>query len=87
MDATNCLMGLFPCAKLVRLCRRTKKFWPGHETMFKKNHFNLEVKGQGNKKDTNVRDILSHGDTRICQIWYVYVEEQRNCGPDTNMHK
>ena len=26
----------------------------------------------------NVHNMLSHGDTPLCQIWYAYVQEQDN---------
>ena len=47
--------------------------------MWKKTYnVDLKVKGQGHIEVMNVPDTLFNGDTAICQIWYAFIEEQKN---------
>ena len=41
------------------------------------------TKSQGQTQVMNVFDILSHGDTLMCQIWYDYVKGQKSCALNT----
>ena len=35
----------------------------------------------------NVRNILSYGDTPMCQIWKANVKPKQSYGSDTNQHR
>jgi hypothetical protein len=49
---------------------------------FKKQLFDLEVKGQGPTKVITVCDTLPYGDAPIYQISLTYLERQKCYGPD-----
>ena len=50
--------------------------------LFKKQLFDLEVKGQGPTKVMMVRDTLSYGHAPTYQISLTYLERQKFYGPD-----
>ena len=50
--------------------------------LFKKQLFDLEVKGQGPKKVMTVRDTLPYGHAPTYQISLTYLERQKCYGPD-----
>ena len=54
--------------------------WPGQENtilLFKKQLFDLEVKGQGPTKVITVRDIPPYGHASTYQISLTYLERQK----------
>ena len=50
--------------------------------LFKKQLFELEVKGQGPTKVITVRDTLPYGHAPTYQISLTYLERQKRYGPD-----
>ena len=50
--------------------------------LFKKQLFDLEVKGQGPTKVITVRDIPPYGHAPTYQISLTYLERQKSYGPD-----
>jgi hypothetical protein len=50
--------------------------------LFKKQLFDLEVKGQGPTKVITVRDTLPYGHAHTYQISLTYLERQKSYGPD-----
>ena len=48
-----------------------KRYGPDTKRCQKPYKFDLEVKVQGRMWIMNVRDTSSHGDTPMCQIWYM----------------
>ena len=50
--------------------------------LFKKQLFDLEVKGQGPTKVITVRDTPSYGHAPTYQISFTYLERQKSYGPD-----
>ena len=50
--------------------------------LFKKQLFDLEVKGQGPTKVITVRDTPPYGHTPTYQISLTYLERQKSYGPD-----
>ena len=50
--------------------------------LYKKQLFDLEVKGQGSTKVITVRDTLSYGHAPTSQISLTYLERQKSYGPD-----
>ena len=51
-------------------------------TLFKKQLFDLEVKGQGPTKVIMVRDTPPYGQAPTCQISLTYLKRQKCYGPD-----
>ena len=51
-------------------------------TLYKKQLFYLEVKGQGPTKVITVRDTLPYGHASTYQISLTYLERQKCYGPD-----
>ena len=43
----------------------------------------MKAKGQGHTDVMNVCDILSYGNTLLCQMSYDYVKGQKRCGLNT----
>jgi hypothetical protein len=54
--------------------------------LFKKQLFDLEVKGQGPTKVITVRDTLPYGHAHTYQISLTYLERQKSYGPDKGRH-
>ena len=50
--------------------------------LFKKQLFDLEVKGQGSMKVITVRDTPPYGHAPTYQISLTYLERQKSYGPD-----
>jgi hypothetical protein len=50
--------------------------------LFKKQLFDLEVKGQGSTKVMTVCDTPPYGHAPTCQISLTYLKKQKNYGPD-----
>jgi hypothetical protein len=53
---------------------RQKCYGPGKKTQFKKQLFDLEVKGQGPTKVIMIRDTLPYGHAPTCQISLTYLD-------------
>ena len=53
--------------------------------LFKKQLFDLEVKGQGPTKVITVRDTLPYGHAPTYQISLTYLERQKCYGPDKKL--
>ena len=51
--------------------------WPGQEILFKKQLFDLEVKGQGPTGVITVRDTPPYGHAPTYQISLTYLERQK----------
>ena len=69
------------------ICTRTylerqKCYGPGKKILFKKQLFDLEVKGQGPTKVITVRDTPPYGHAPTYQISLTYCERQKCYGPD-----
>ena len=59
--------------------------WPGQENttfVFKKQLFDLEVKGQGPMKVITVRDTPPYDHAPTYEISLTYLERQKSYGPD-----
>jgi hypothetical protein len=61
---------------------RQKCYDPDKKILFKKQLFELEVKGQGPTKVIMVRDKLPYGHAPTYQISLTYLERQKCYGPD-----
>jgi hypothetical protein len=61
---------------------RQKYYGPDKKILFKKQLFDLEVKGQGPMKVITVRDTLFYGHAPTYQISLTYIERQKYYGPD-----
>jgi hypothetical protein len=61
---------------------RQKCYGPDKKILFKKQLFDLEVKGQGPTKDITVRDTPPYGHAPTYQISLTYLERQKSYGPD-----
>jgi hypothetical protein len=61
---------------------RQKCYGQGKKILFKKQLFDLEVKGQGPMKVITVRDTPSYGHAPTYQISLTYLERQKYYGPD-----
>ena len=61
---------------------RKKCYGPGKKILFKKQLFDLEVKGQGHTKVITVRDTPPYGHAPTYQISLTYLERQKCYGPD-----
>jgi hypothetical protein len=61
---------------------RQKCYDPGKKILFKKQLFDLEVKGQGPMKVITVRDTPPYGHAPTYQISLTYLERQKCYGPD-----
>jgi hypothetical protein len=61
---------------------RQKCYGPDKKILFKKQLFDLEVKGQGPTKVIMVRDTPPYGHAPTYQISLTYLERQNSYGPD-----
>jgi hypothetical protein len=61
---------------------RKKYYGPDKKILFKKQLFDLQVKGQGHIKVIMVRDTLLYGHAPTYQISLTYLEIQIYFGPD-----
>ena len=61
---------------------RQKCYGPGKKILFKKQLFDLEVKGQGPTKVITVRNTLPYSHAPTYQISLTYLERQKCYGPD-----
>ena len=61
---------------------RQKCYGPGKKILFKKQLFDLEVKGQGPTKVITVRDTPPYNHAHTYQISSTYLERQKSYGPD-----
>ena len=61
---------------------RQKCYGPDKKILFKKQLFDLEVKGQGPTKVITVRDTPPDGHAPIYKISLAYLERQKSYGPD-----
>ena len=61
---------------------RQKCYGPGKKILFKKQLFNLEVKGQGPMKVIMVHDTLPYGHAPTYQISLTYLIRQKCYGPN-----
>ena len=61
---------------------RQKCYGQGKKIIFKKQLFDLEVKGQGPTKVIAVRDTPPYGHAPTYQISFTYLERQKCYGPD-----
>ena len=61
---------------------RQKCYGPGKKILFKKQLFDLEVKGQGPTKVITVCDTPPYGHAPTYQISLTYLERQKCYGPD-----
>jgi hypothetical protein len=61
---------------------RQKCYGPGKKILFKKQLFDLEVKGQGPTNFITVRDTPPYGHAPTYQISLTYLERQKCYGPD-----
>jgi hypothetical protein len=57
-------------------------YGPDKKILFKKQLFDLEVKGQGPTKAITVHDTPSYGHAPTYQISLTYLERQKSYGPD-----
>jgi hypothetical protein len=62
--------------------KRQKCYGPDKKILFKKQLFDLEVKGQGPTKVITVCDIPPYGHAPTYQIKLTYLERQKSYGPD-----
>ena len=61
---------------------RQKCYGPDKKILFKKQLFDLEVKGQGPKNVIMVRDTPPYGHAPTYEISLTYLERQKSYGPD-----
>ena len=61
---------------------RQKCYGPDKKILFKKQLFDLEVKGQGPMKVITVRDTPPYGHAPTYEISLTYLERQKSYGPD-----
>jgi hypothetical protein len=67
---------------------KQKCYGPGKKILFKKQLFNLEVKGQGPMKVITVRETPPYGHAPTYQISLTYLERQKCYGTDKKIdHK
>jgi hypothetical protein len=66
----------------VQHLERQKCYGPGKKILFKKQLFDLEVKGQGPTKVITVRDTPPYGHAPTYHISLTYLERQKCYGPD-----
>ena len=62
--------------------KKQKCYGPDKKILFKKQLFDLEVKGQGPTKVIMVRDTPPYGHSPTYQISLTYLERQKSYGPD-----
>jgi hypothetical protein len=62
--------------------KRQKCYDPNKKILFKKQLFDLEIKGQGPTKVITVCDTLPYGHAPTYQISVTYLERQKCYGPD-----
>ena len=62
--------------------KRQKGYGPEKKILFKKQLFDLEVKGQGPTKVITVHDTPPYGHAPTYQISLTYLERQKSYGPD-----
>ena len=70
------------CQSSLTYLERQKCYGPDKKILFKKQLFDLEVKGQGPKKVITVRDTLPYGHPPTYEISLTYFERQKSYGPD-----
>jgi hypothetical protein len=81
--ATHRLMVMHPHTKYHWPISKDKKcYGPDQKILFKKQLFDLEVKGQGPTKVITVRDTPPYGHAPTYQISLTYQERQKSYGPD-----
>ena len=61
---------------------RQKSYGPGKKILFKKQLFDLELKGQGTTKVITIRDTPPYGHAPTYQIPLTYLERQKSYGQD-----
>ena len=61
---------------------RQKLYGPDKKILFKKQLFDLEIKGQGSTKVIMLRDTPPYGQAPTYQISLTYIERQKSYGPD-----
>ena len=61
---------------------RQKCYGPDKKILFKKQLFDLEVKGQDPTKVITVRDTRPYGHAPTCEISLTYLERQKSYVPD-----
>jgi hypothetical protein len=61
---------------------RQKCYGPDKKILFKKQLFDLEVKGQGSTNVITVRDTPPYGHASTYQISLTYLERQKSYSPD-----
>jgi hypothetical protein len=61
---------------------RQKCYGPDKKILFKKQLFDLEVKGQGSTKVITVHDTSPYGHAPTYQISLTYLERQKSYSPD-----
>ena len=66
---------------------RQKCYGPSKKILFKKQLFDLEVKGQGPTKVITVRDTPPYGHALTYQILLTYLERQKFYAPDKKILK
>ena len=69
----------------VAICTTTylkRSYGPGKKILFKKQLFDLEVKGQGSTKVITVRDTPPYGHAPTYQISFTFLERHKCYGPD-----
>jgi hypothetical protein len=67
---------------IIDYLERQKCNGPDKEILFKKQLFDLEIKGQGPTKVIMVRDTPPYAHAPICQISLTDLERQKSYGPD-----
>ena len=65
---------------IIDLSWKTKSYGPNKKILFKKQLFDLEVKGQGHMKVIMVRDTPSYGHAPTYEISLTYLERQKSYG-------
>ena len=66
---------------------KQKCYDPNKKILFKKQLFDLEVKGQGPMKVIMVRDTPPYGHAPTYKIALTYLERQKSYGPDKKWKK
>jgi hypothetical protein len=66
---------------------RQKCYGPGKKILFKKQIFDIEVKGQGPTKVITVRNTPPYGHAPTYQISLTYLERQKYYGPEKKLFK
>ena len=74
--------GLPTCQIWKAYLERQKSYSPDTICYGCRDRFDLEVKIQGQRSPTMVRDTLSGGGLPTCQIWKAYLEWQKSYSPD-----